>query len=943
MLKRLTVAGLGALLLVAPSFALAQTADVQSQIAALQAQVQALLAQIAALQNNATTSSSCPTFSQNLTLGSTGSDVSNLQNFLASEGYFSAETTGYYGFVTAEAVGKFQLASSILSSSDDSAYGIFGPQTRTAATNACNGSTQPDGTQSMTNPVVISNFQVNGYSPYNGPIQPGTQLTFIWQSNLTDNDIAHWQGGCFLSARTASNKQVTLAAEAGASGSIAYTPTETATYTMDCTSGGKDGSPEAIQTMTVPVVQPGGASATIDQSSLTTGSATPTITGTASGISSVYILVRSLSSSDPVGNVEEGPTPVDVTNGRWSTGVLYGKGGFTPGTYTVSIENGLNGPLLTTGILVIGSGSSSIATDVATLMQNVEAYRAAHGVYPKADPAPGDNEPVSNVSAALASYGGVPQSLIDAGDKFVSYLNQGYAIRVRQSDASVCRTGTGFANTGWWAQYPVCTFGSPHPDPILINKLTDSQRASAVLAVQQALEAYKAAKGTYPTADGSPESLYNLASTLAPYGTVSQDLIAEGTRLVTNGSSQYALLVRTGSSATVLSWCRSGLNYANSGWWGSAPSLPDCSFQPGSVPTVVAGANASATIDQGSLSDTTATPVITGTASNTNTIKMSLALTSGSPSPAFGGTAQVTNGRWSLQILPPALSQPALPNGTYTLSVYDASNTLLTTGTLTVNAPARAMIADLINEMAIGLEPVDLQYDLNGDGKITAADALAYLKGQNPGSPSPVSASWTGPQSFDGSTSVPFSSAAALSSAFTLSAWVYPTALTQHSFGLGVGGTIIDASQGPAGGYDLGINSSGKLWWWPYGGGDMYSNATIPLNTWTHVVLAYDGATARMYVNGSPDATKTLRAPTATQIATNIGGKSWITGSFVGSLAQVQVYTGALTSAQVASLYAANPAPATPSDSSSTGTEAQTASALEALRQALAGIQSLLR
>ena len=125
MLKTSASVVAGFVLLVSPFVASADT------IGDLQAQISALLAQIAQLQGQ-TTSTSCVDLSSNLTLGSSGSDVTKLQNYLANKGYFDRGATGYYGFVTAQAVGKLQLSLGIVSSVNDSAYGIMGPRTRAA-------------------------------------------------------------------------------------------------------------------------------------------------------------------------------------------------------------------------------------------------------------------------------------------------------------------------------------------------------------------------------------------------------------------------------------------------------------------------------------------------------------------------------------------------------------------------------------------------------------------------------------------------------------------------------------------------------------------------------------------------------------------------------------------------------------------------------------------
>lgn len=115
------LAGLG---LVASGFAFAPAARAQSA-ADLQAQINALLAQIAALQGNTGTTAAV-SFTRDLTTGSTGAEVTALQNWLISKGYgIAAGATGYFGAQTVAALAKYQAANGIVP-----AAGYFGPVTR---------------------------------------------------------------------------------------------------------------------------------------------------------------------------------------------------------------------------------------------------------------------------------------------------------------------------------------------------------------------------------------------------------------------------------------------------------------------------------------------------------------------------------------------------------------------------------------------------------------------------------------------------------------------------------------------------------------------------------------------------------------------------------------------------------------------------------------------
>lgn len=124
-------AGLGLVAMSFASFApAAKAATVDEQIAAL-------LAQIESLKGGASAST---TFTMDLTLGSTGAEVTALQNWLISKGYsIPAGATGYFGAQTQSALASYQAAVGI-----SPAAGYFGPITR-AKVNAAGGSTGSTG------------------------------------------------------------------------------------------------------------------------------------------------------------------------------------------------------------------------------------------------------------------------------------------------------------------------------------------------------------------------------------------------------------------------------------------------------------------------------------------------------------------------------------------------------------------------------------------------------------------------------------------------------------------------------------------------------------------------------------------------------------------------------------------------------------------------------
>jgi len=125
----------------------------------------AVIAFIAVLLPLVTTTASAATFNHNLLYGTTGTDVSSLQQFLADEGLFSGSITATFGPMTRNAVIAFQQKEGITPS------GYFGPLTRADA------NTILDANPQWTTPISNSNYynNVNGnsvHSPVQSPAVP---------------------------------------------------------------------------------------------------------------------------------------------------------------------------------------------------------------------------------------------------------------------------------------------------------------------------------------------------------------------------------------------------------------------------------------------------------------------------------------------------------------------------------------------------------------------------------------------------------------------------------------------------------------------------------------------------------------------------------------------------------------------------------------------------
>jgi len=107
-------------------------------------------------------------------------------------------------------------------------------------------------------------------------------------------------------------------------------------------------------------------------------------------------------------------------------------------------------------------------------------------------------------------------------------------------------------------------------------------------------------------------------------------------------------------------------------------------------------------------------------------------------------------------------------------------------------------------------------------------------------------------------------------------------------------GLASDAKLLAVGADELSIGGQGKL---RLGGSQ--GEVSIPLKTWTYVVLAREGARVRVYVNGS------ARPDIDAGIAAAQGGKLLVGGGFEGKIDEVAAYSRTLTAAEVERHYRA--------------------------------------
>lgn len=138
------------------------------------------------------------------------------------------------------------------------------------------------------------------------------------------------------------------------------------------------------------------------------------------------------------------------------------------------------------------------------------------------------------------------------------------------------------------------------------------------------------------------------------------------------------------------------------------------------------------------------------------------------------------------------------------------------------------------------------------------------------------------------------------SGAVTLSAWVYMTSQDGNS----------DMVVGKNATYHLGVRSSNRIWAgvdassWASTGDD---GLTVPLNTWTHVAMTYDGSNIRRYLNGVE--TGTAKAvtgnivPNNTPLRVGFGSTSGTDRHWDGNIDDAAVWNEALSAAQILQLY----------------------------------------
>ena len=141
-----------------------------------------------------------------------------------------------------------------------------------------------------------------------------------------------------------------------------------------------------------------------------------------------------------------------------------------------------------------------------------------------------------------------------------------------------------------------------------------------------------------------------------------------------------------------------------------------------------------------------------------------------------------------------------------------------------------------------------------------------------------------------------------LTNGITIEAWVNPTS--------GTGWRTVVMKEATAGlAYTLysannSANNASRPAAYVHTSSDQGVNSTtsMPLNTWTHLAMTFDGATLRIFVNGAQVSSRALAGSAlVTTGALRIGGNAVWGEYFRGVIDEVRVYNRALTAAEIQS------------------------------------------
>lgn len=234
-----------------------------------------------------------------------------------------------------------------------------------------------------------------------------------------------------------------------------------------------------------------------------------------------------------------------------------------------------------------------------------------------------------------------------------------------------------------------------------------------------------------------------------------------------------------------------------------------------------------------------------------------------------------------------------VPNGSYTIaaSARDAAGNAATTAAVSVTVN-NAVATGLVGAYAFNEGTGTIAGDSSGAGNGGTLSNAAWT----------ASGVFGSALSFNGSNAwVSIADAASLdlTTSMTLEAWVRPSAITsdwrtivlkERPSGLAYALYAADGASRPPAGY-VSINGTDAA---------AVAPTTLPLDTWTHVAMTYNGATLRLYVNGQLAGSRAIAGPAAVSAGPlRIGGNAVWGEWFSGSIDEVRIYNRALSQAEI--------------------------------------------
>lgn len=249
-----------------------------------------------------------------------------------------------------------------------------------------------------------------------------------------------------------------------------------------------------------------------------------------------------------------------------------------------------------------------------------------------------------------------------------------------------------------------------------------------------------------------------------------------------------------------------------------------------------------------------------------------------------------------------------ISNGPHTITAVarDASNNT------TVSAAIAVTVSNTGPQAPAGL--VAAWSFSEGSGTTTADTSGGTNVGTLSGATWTAQGKFGGALSFDGvndTVTVADANVLDLTNAMTLSAWVFPTA--QNSW------ATVMMKEGASSTLAYALYSSENVarpsGWIRTGSQDRTAagSGALPLNTWTHLAMTYDGANLRVYVNGAQVATQSVTGSVGVSaLPLRIGGNSVWGEYFTGRIDEAHVYNRALTVTEIAADMQVGGAPAVP-------------------------------